>query len=78
MARVLEVPIEELRERADALRAEALSLLDGEFGEVLREGLGGFEIAGSVALDLMVRRDIDLYVRLESATPLDCSGRSPG
>lgn len=54
----------ELRRRADALRAEALELLDGELGEVLRE-LGEVEVAGSVALDLMVWRDIDLFVQLE-------------
>ena len=58
--------IEELRERADTLRAEALALVDGPVGEVLREVFGAYEIAGSVALDLMVWRDIDLYVRAEA------------
>jgi hypothetical protein len=66
MARVLDVPIEDLRERARTLRAEALALLDGGLGVVLRDELGTVEIAGSVALDLMAWRDIDLYTRLEA------------
>ncbi len=36
-----------------------MELLEHEFGQV--------EIAGSVALDLMVQPDIDLYTRLEPA-----------
>ena len=58
--------IEELGERADDLRTEAMALLV-RVGDVLREDLGEVEVAGSVALDLMVWRDIDLYVRLETA-----------
>ena len=58
--------IEELRERARSLRAEALALLDGGVAAVIQETVGPVEIAGSVALDLMVWRDIDLYTRLDA------------
>jgi len=51
--------------RAGALRSGALALLDGGVLAVLRDGLGTIEVAGSVALDLMVWPDIDLYARLE-------------
>jgi hypothetical protein len=56
-----------LRERARALRAEAQALLDGGVREVLSERLGEVTVAGSVALDLMAWRDLDLYARLEPA-----------
>jgi aspartyl/asparaginyl beta-hydroxylase (cupin superfamily) len=59
--------IQELRERADTLRSEALRLLDLGVLAALRAGLDEVTVAGSVALDLMVWRDIDLYVRLDSA-----------
>lgn len=58
--------IEVLRERARSLRAEALALLDGGVAGVIQDTVGPFEIAGSVALDLMVWRDIDLYTRLDA------------
>lgn len=58
--------IEELRERARSLRAEALALLDDGVAAAIRDTVGPFEIAGSVALDLMVWRDIDLYARLDA------------
>lgn len=58
---------DDLRDRANELRAEALALLGGPFGTTLREALGEYEIAGSVALDLMAWRDIDLFVQLEAA-----------
>lgn len=57
--------IKELRGRAADLRVEALALLNGGVGDALRHTVGEVEIAGSVALDLMVWRDIDLYTRLE-------------
>jgi hypothetical protein len=56
-----------LRERSARLRREALSLLGGGAREVLEAALGPIEVAGSVALDLMVWPDIDLYARVESA-----------
>lgn len=59
--------IQELRERAETLRTDALELVAGGVGDVLRDALGEVEIAGSVALDLMVWRDIDLYARLDAA-----------
>ncbi len=55
-----------LRQRASELRAEALSLLAGGVRAVLEAALGPVEVAGSVALDLMVWPDIDLYARLEA------------
>lgn len=56
---------EDLRERAAALRAEVFGLLQGEFGDALEALLPPVQIAGSVALDLMVWRDLDLYVQCE-------------
>lgn len=54
-------------EKSQALRAEALSILQGGVLELLEREIGGVEIAGSVDLDLMVWPDIDLYARLEPA-----------
>ncbi|MBI4901157.1 MAG: hypothetical protein HY829_11860 [Actinobacteria bacterium] len=56
-----------LRERSRALRAEALGLLEGPVGDVLRGAFGEVTLAGSASLDLMVWRDIDLFVRLEAS-----------
>lgn len=56
----------QLLARARALHTEALALLDGAVLPVLREALGEVEVAGSVALDLMTWRDIDLFARLEA------------
>jgi hypothetical protein len=57
----------ELRERSARLRHEALSLLSGGTRAVLEAALGPVEVAGSVALDLMVWADIDLFARVEAA-----------
>ncbi|HSN12383.1 MAG TPA: hypothetical protein VLS51_09770 [Propionibacteriaceae bacterium] len=56
-----------LRERARALRSEAMRLLEGPAGDVLRDAFGEVTVAGSVSLDLMAWRDIDLFVHLEAA-----------
>lgn len=56
-----------LRERAALLREEALSLLRGGVQEAIEAALGPAEVAGSVALDLMVWKDIDLYVHAEAS-----------
>ncbi len=56
-----------LRERSAELRAEALSILAGGARATIEASLGPVEVAGSVALDLMVLPDIDLYVRAEAA-----------
>jgi hypothetical protein len=56
-----------LRERSRALRREAVGLLEGPVGDVLRSSFGEVTLAGSVSLDLMVWRDIDLFVRLEAS-----------
>lgn len=61
------VSTETLRERSRALRTEALGLVEGPAGDVLRDAFGQVTVAGSVALDLMVWRDIDLFVHLEAA-----------
>ena len=57
--------IEELRERARSLRAEALALLDGGVAAVIQETVGPVEIAGSVVrraslhnMDEVERKDI--------------------
>ncbi|MHB1009887.1 MAG: hypothetical protein ACYC1E_11775 [Propionibacteriaceae bacterium] len=55
-----------LRERSRALRAEALDLLEGPPGDVLREAFGEVDVTGRVSLDLMAWRDIDLFVPLEA------------
>ena len=52
--------------QSQALRAEALAILQGGVLALLGRNFGSVEIAGSVALDLMVVPDIDLYTRLES------------
>lgn len=56
----------ELRGRASRLREEALGILAGGARAVLERALGPVEVAGSVALDLMVWPDIDLYARVEA------------
>src|SRR5688572_25252539 len=57
--------VDELRARAANLRREAFDLLDGAgLLNLLRRFLGQVEIVGSVAMDLMVWRDIDLDARL--------------
>ena len=57
---------EELLEQAQKLHAEAQVLLfqDGLLATIQR--FGPTFISGSVALNLMVRRDIDIYVRLSN------------
>lgn len=59
--------VNSLSERARALRAEALTILDGGVLALLEHKLGPIEVAGRVKLDLMVLPDIDLYGRLEPA-----------
>lgn len=50
---------------ADALRREALALLETTgLADLLASGFGGHVLVGSVDLDLMTRRDIDLCVAL--------------
>lgn len=62
----MDSPIQELRERASSLRREAFRLLeDRGVLDTIRDALGPVEVVGSVALDLMVWRDIDLSARLE-------------
>ncbi|HET7723802.1 MAG TPA: hypothetical protein VFK68_04120 [Propionibacteriaceae bacterium] len=56
-----------LRNRSQALRSEARRLIDGPAGDVLRDAFGEVTVAGSVSLDLMAWRDIDLFVHLEAA-----------
>ncbi|MFL6764813.1 MAG: hypothetical protein ACJ8FO_06415 [Sphingomicrobium sp.] len=51
---------------ASALRTEALSLIQStRVDDLLKERFGDCSIVGSVALDLMSWRDIDLYVPVE-------------
>ena len=57
--------VNQLRERARALREEALAILDGGVLTPLEQEIGPIEVAGSVKLDLMALPDIDLYGRLE-------------
>lgn len=57
---------EELRTEAERLRSQALELLDAGVLQALRFGGREVSIAGSVALDLMVWPDIDLYLRLDA------------
>ena len=55
----------ELFERSAAVRAEAQTLLaEGGLLACLRE-FGPTSVVGSFALDLMVRRDLDIYIRLD-------------
>lgn len=51
--------------KSQALRTEAFAILQGGVMGLLERKFGHVEIAGSVALDLMVLPDIDLYTRLE-------------
>ncbi len=51
--------------KSQALRTEAFAILQGGVMGLLKRKFGHVEIAGSVALDLMVLPDIDLYTRLE-------------
>lgn len=54
------------RAHSQTLRTEALTILQGGVMGLLEHEFGSVEIAGSVALDLMIQPDIDLYTRLES------------
>lgn len=63
----MDADVVELRARASRLREEALGILAGGARAVLERALGPVEVAGSVALDLMVWPDIDLYARVEAA-----------
>ena len=55
-------------QRSAALRQEALDLIAGSgMGAVLERQFGRPMIVGSVALDLMTWRDIDIYVPLDPA-----------
>ena len=51
--------------QSQALQAEALAILQGGVLALLKRSFSSVETAGSVALDLMVVPDIDLYTRLE-------------
>ena len=53
------------RAQSRTLRTEALAILQGGVKGLLKHEFGHVEVAGSVALDLMVQPDIDLYTRLE-------------
>lgn len=66
MLAVMDPAIQELRARASRLRQEALALLAGGTRAVLEAALGPVTVAGSVALDLMVWPDLDLYARVEA------------
>jgi hypothetical protein len=59
-------PLNPLRDASTQLRRQAMQLLEGGLLELIRRELGAAHIAGSVALDLMMVPDIDLYAPVES------------